>query len=164
MSRRRAVVLAVVLIVGLLLTVFAVKLADGTFRGGDSSPTITASPDVTLSEPEPMVSADSSAVLPTEPEPMVAINPAPISPVKVPSDVFVPAPRYIGPVAPAQPPISGPQLPLPSPQQPPVAPSVPLPQPVLPPEVGGPVRGLVGPLLDPVLPPILRPITDPLLK
>lgn len=122
------------------------------------TPEITASPDAVLNEPEPTITASSDVALPPEPKPEVTTEAGPRSPANIPSDVFVSTPRYVGPVAPTQPRYIAPQLPLPAPQQPPVAPSVPLPKPVLPPEVGGPVRGLVGPLLPPILEPIIPPI------
>lgn len=165
MSRRKAILLAIVLSFGLLLTVFAVKLADGTLDGSPQ-PAITASPDVKLHEPEPTVSADPEAKLPDQPKPVVETVPAPADPVpfNIPAPQYVSSPpsgTYYIPLVPA------PVVPLPAPQQPPVAPNIPsLVQP-LPPVVREPVRGLVGPLtpiLKPLLPPVVHPITDPLLK
>ena len=175
--RKQLIALALILSALLLLTVFAVKLADGTFNN-EAHPTITASPNVRLHEPEPMITADSQAKVPAQPKPTVTTEAAPIIP-KPPTYVSTPslvAPDNIPPYL--QAPNTQPVVPLPAPQQPTVAPIVPLPQPVLPPAVTKPVEGLTAPLkpitdpiikplkpiVRPLVPPLLDPITDPLLK
>jgi len=134
------------------------------------TPEITASPFVKLHEPEPTITADSGAKIPSEPEPVVQTKhtdpvPSLSSPTNIP-------PRFLTPIQPPQVPYyqapdTSATVPLPAPQQPPVAPILPSPEQPLPPVISKPVEGLTEPLkpiIKPLVPPILNPIIDPLLK
>lgn len=116
---------------------------------------VTASPDVTLKNPEPLViSADKDAVLPKEAAPEVVTEPAPPAPSNIPPAPFV----STNPLAPYVPfyqaPITPPQVPLTSPQPPLSQPILPSPVQPLVPIVERPLEGVLEPL---------RPVTDPLL-
>jgi hypothetical protein len=147
MSKRRKIALLCSIVIALAIILMTAKAITDNALHNISEPTITASPDVTLKQPEPEIRAASEAKL-SEPEPEITTEPAPpTAPTNIPYDAFVSTPQYVGPM----PPYTGPQYPLRSPQQALSQPLVPSPVQPLPPAVTGPVEGLLEPL---------KPITD----
>lgn len=152
MTRRRICLWSSALTI-FLLVAGAIGLSDGT---QDSAASITASPDVKLHEPEPVITADSSAKTPAQPKPkvdtehtnpIIPVGPSLSTPYNIPPSL----------IAPPNPPSV---VPLPAPQHPPVAPIVPPQVQPLPPVVIGPLDSLVGPLI----PPAIKPLVPPILK
>lgn len=173
MTRRRTLLWSLALAL-VLLVAGAIGISDSSHIPPEVSPTITASPYVSLHEPEPTITADSGAKIPAEPKPVVKTKHAdPIipavpdlsSPTNIPPSLLIPVPLQQIPYVPVPNPPA--VVPTPAPQRPPVAPINPPQVQPLPPVVADPVQGVTGPLkpiLKPLLPPILNPIIDPLLK
>lgn len=153
MTRKRHIILWSSILAVILLVVGAIGLSDGTLKNMPP-PEITASPFVRLQEPEPTISADSGAKVPSQPKPVVNIKPKPTEPAQPapnPPVYLTPSVPFYGPVP------SAPLQPLPAPVP---APPVTLPAP----ESGilEPVTGPLTPITKQLLPPIVPRLVEPL--
>lgn len=166
--KRKATILGSIVLAVILVLWGAAGITEVHYHV-EPTPTITASPDVTLKNPEPTIKADSKAKLPKEARPEIKTAPKPIqeqvpdaivevpAPAQAPNyrsdpDVSSITPYYYDPYTPR----TGPSAPLPQPVPAPLLPEPPSPIPAPESRLLAPVTGLVNPLTPSPLPTIPR--------
>lgn len=173
MTRKKIFIFSGILAVFLVLSVFAVKLADGTLMPHQQvTPSVTVPDDVKVKFPrpelvQPKISVDAKAKLPRNPKPEVKTTPAPVvDPVPAP---IVETREYLLPLRPIQEqppyaivPEAAPAQRQTYPSKPPVSivtenRSVPLRPPVLPRPRPVPPQVVVEPVAPPTAPVVVVP-------